>query len=347
MKHFVGGRIIKTGIAVFITALICEALNWPAMFAVIAAIVTIEPSAADSIKKAFVRFPASGIGALYAIVFYMSFGDNPLTYTLVALATIITCHKLRLDAGILVATLTGVAMITTVHDHYLSSFLVRLGTTFTGLTVSTLVNLLVLKPNYTPAISEKIKILLKETGELMETSGAELVKGKHDAKPKQARQTLHKIVRDVERIEDLCRYQREELKYHRFKRKDLRLFYYENKKLKILTQLTYHVGNLMFIPSHKRIADPEKGAIIHSTVRSMNEILKNEKHTVSEAHQRLIDRLFEEFSEKALSPSETDYHHLTTETVIFYELVAIHDLLEELEKTACIALKKEKALEIS
>lgn len=192
-------------------------------------------------------------------------------------------------------------MITTVHDHYLSSFLIRLGTTFTGLTVSTLVNLLVLKPNYTPAISERIKSLLKETGELMERCGAELVKGKHDAKPKQARQTLHKIVRDVEHIEDLCRYQKEELKYHRSNRKDLRLFYYENKKLKILTQLTYHVGNLMFIPSHKRIADPEKGAIILSTVRSMNEILKDKSYTVSEAHQRLIDRLFEEFSEKALS----------------------------------------------
>jgi len=38
------------------------------MFAVITAIVTIEPTAADSIKKAFVRFPASAIGAGFSVL---------------------------------------------------------------------------------------------------------------------------------------------------------------------------------------------------------------------------------------------------------------------------------------
>jgi uncharacterized membrane protein YgaE (UPF0421/DUF939 family) len=339
LKHFVGGRILKTGIAVFITALICEALGWPAMFAVIAAIVTIEPTAANSIKKAFVRFPASGIGAGYAILFYMGFGDNPVTYTLVALATIITCHKLHLDDGILVATLTGVAMITTVHDHYLSSFFVRLGTTITGLSVSTLVNLLVLKPNYTPAISEKISGLLKETGVLIERSGGELVKGKSHANPRQTRLAFHKIVREVERVEDLCRYQKEEWKYHRYKRKDMRHFYYENRKLKILTQLTYHVGNLIFIPSHKRIADMDKSSLILSTVRTINEVLQNERYDTTEEHHQWMDRLFDQLAERIPAISETDYHILSTDTVIFYELIAINDLLEELAKIEGYARK--------
>ncbi|WHX41367.1 aromatic acid exporter family protein [Mesobacillus sp. AQ2] len=29
--NFVGGRVLKTGIAVFITALICDLLGWPPM----------------------------------------------------------------------------------------------------------------------------------------------------------------------------------------------------------------------------------------------------------------------------------------------------------------------------
>ncbi|WP_243658051.1 aromatic acid exporter family protein [Priestia megaterium] len=41
--NFLGGRIIKTGIAVFLTALICQSIGWPYMLAVITAIVTIEP----------------------------------------------------------------------------------------------------------------------------------------------------------------------------------------------------------------------------------------------------------------------------------------------------------------
>ncbi|MEH7584490.1 aromatic acid exporter family protein, partial [Priestia megaterium] len=67
--NFLGGRIIKTGIAVFLTALICQAIGWPYMLAVITAIVTIEPTAADSIKKAFIRFPASAIGAAFAMLY--------------------------------------------------------------------------------------------------------------------------------------------------------------------------------------------------------------------------------------------------------------------------------------
>lgn len=56
MKKFVGGRIFKTGLAVFITAVICEILNWPAMFAVITAIVTIEPTAAIRLRKLLFAF---------------------------------------------------------------------------------------------------------------------------------------------------------------------------------------------------------------------------------------------------------------------------------------------------
>ncbi|RBN38224.1 hypothetical protein DMN50_26475, partial [Priestia megaterium] len=33
--NFLGGRIIKTGIAVFLTALICQSIGWPYMLAVI------------------------------------------------------------------------------------------------------------------------------------------------------------------------------------------------------------------------------------------------------------------------------------------------------------------------
>ncbi len=56
--HFNGSRIVKTGIAIFLTAVICEWFNWPPVFAVITAIVTIEPTVSDSIKNGLVSFPA-------------------------------------------------------------------------------------------------------------------------------------------------------------------------------------------------------------------------------------------------------------------------------------------------
>jgi hypothetical protein len=119
----------------------------------------------------------------------------------------------------------------------------------------------------------------------------------------------------------------------------MRYFYYENRKLKVLTQLTYHVGNLIFIPSHKRIADMDKSSLILSTVRTINEVLQNERYDTTEEHHQWMDRLFDQLAERIPAISETDYHILSTDTVIFYELIAINDLLEELAKIERHAMK--------
>jgi uncharacterized membrane protein YgaE (UPF0421/DUF939 family) len=155
-RLFGGSRILKTGVAIFLTAWICELLNWPPVFAVITAIVTIEPTVSDSIKKGIVRFPASAIGSAYAVIFISLFGNSPITYTLAAVLTIATCFRLNLHAGLLVATLTSVAMVEVIHEHLFISFLIRLGTTTVGLVVSTLVNMFVLPPDYRKDIARHI-----------------------------------------------------------------------------------------------------------------------------------------------------------------------------------------------
>ena len=82
--------------------------------------------------------------------------------------TIVTCQKLRLHAGTLVATLTAVAMIPITANHYFTAFLIRLATTSTGIIVSTLVNFFIFHPlhendfwMYRGSISLKQQILWK------------------------------------------------------------------------------------------------------------------------------------------------------------------------------------------
>lgn len=74
------------------------------------------------------------------MTFTFFLGHQALSYALAAMFTIVTCQKLRLHAGTLVATLTAVAMIPITADHYFTAFLIRLATTSTGIIVSTLVN---------------------------------------------------------------------------------------------------------------------------------------------------------------------------------------------------------------
>ncbi|SEN58998.1 Uncharacterized membrane protein YgaE, UPF0421/DUF939 family [Mesobacillus persicus] len=332
---FVGGRIAKTGIAVFVTALICHLLNWPAMFAVITAIVTIEPTAADSIKKAFVRFPASAIGAGFSVLATFLFGDSPLSYAFVSLATIITCDKLKLHDGILVATLTGVAMISTVHDEYVSSFFIRLGTTSTGLIVSSLVNLLVMPPKYSATISRAIHTLFMKAGDILNTIGNELCH--FQTSEKEIRKTFYNLVKEIEKIETLCTYQKDEWRFHRVKRKDVGYFHYEYKKLNILRQITYHIGNLIYLPTHHFTLGKTKNALILDTIHSLRAIYYDANFTIRKEHHSKISEITEWFADQKsfmeLSTIKTEQsHHFSPEMVILYELLSIHELTEELSQ---------------
>ncbi|WP_071394376.1 aromatic acid exporter family protein [Bacillus tuaregi] len=344
---FIGGRITKTGIAVLVTALICHVLDWPAMFAVITAIVTIEPTAADSIKKAFIRFPASAIGAGFAVIFTFLFGDSPVSYTLVSLLTIIACHKLRLYDGMLVATLTGVAMITTVHDDYLTSFLIRLGTTSTGLIVSSLVNVFLIPPNYSKSITEGIHGLFKNAGDVLDKKAAELYEVPENEKDLQ--QLFEKLHRDIEKIKRYCQYHKAEMKFHRSNRNEIRDFLYDTKKLKILQQIEHHLGNLIELPFQPVKIDHQKLDLLKSVFQSLSRIFNEKNDRFIEEDEQLIIRLSEWLSEQWALKHDADYyienhHHISSETAILYELISIYDLAEELNQLHDLEVRHKQLL---
>lgn len=341
-KYFIGGRIIKTGIAVFLTVVICEWLNWPAMFAAITAIITIEPTAANSIRKAFVRFPAAAIGAAYSVAFNIALGDSSITYALVAIATIMTCHKLHLNEGTLVATLTGVAMISTVHDHFIASFFIRLGATSIGLLVSTLVNFFVMRPNYSPAILHKIHDLLLDAGTFIEKHGIDLVKTHtKTSNTVDSRVWFQRLMKEIEMVEVLCRYQKEEWKYHRFNRQDMRLFHYEYKKLNILRQILYHAGNLVSISNQRVNMSKDHEDLMIDTIQSIKKILHHDQHEIVDEHTEKMNKLTEIFW-YAKPVHCRDQHCFSPETIICYELISINDLLEELNQIQKLEMRHQK-----
>jgi uncharacterized membrane protein YgaE (UPF0421/DUF939 family) len=337
--QLVGGRTVKTSIAVFVTALICHLLNWPTMFAVITAIVTIEPTVADSIKKAYVRFPASVIGAALAVLFTFLLGDSPLSYALVALFTIIACHKLKLYDGTLVATLTGVAMISTVQDDYITSFLIRLGTTSTGLIVSTFVNFFIMPPKYSVTIKNEIYTLYMKCADLLNKKSGELFH--RDIFDKNIQDQFQTILKDIEKAETLCKYQKDEWRYHRFHRKDIRKIYYECKKLTALRKIAYHIGNLVYLPWYKLEIDEVKRELLLSTIQSYRSSFYSRDFSIHQHYHQSIKAINEWFhlsSERIKNGQST----VSTETSILYELLSINDLVEELSHIHSSEAKRSK-----
>ncbi|UOQ43184.1 aromatic acid exporter family protein [Halobacillus salinarum] len=327
-----GGRTLKTGISVFLTALICGFFNLPIIFAVITAIVTVEHTAADSLKKALVRFPASAIGALLATSFYGILGKGALTFALAAMVTIAVCHKLKLDAGILVATITATAMIPEFHEHYIVSFFTRLGTTSIGIVVSTLVNFFLLPPNYSPMIYKNINDLYNHAGVLLQRIISDTI-AESKEKNRGIQRSYRQLTAHLERTYQLSQFQREEWKYHRHTKEEMRAFQFAQKKLGALQQIVYHLGNLQYVRVDHTDFNEQEKELLKLLTDYYVQVLQDPTHAICEGQfQRVekLDELFWKWKEEHVEKQSKFRHQLPPQTILMYELLCFHDVLEEL-----------------
>lgn len=328
--HFHGIRIVKTGIAIFLTAIICEFFHWPPVFAVITAIVTIEPTVSDSIKKGIVRFPASAIGSAYAVLFIALFGNAPITYTLAAVFTILTCYKLNLHAGLLVATLTAVAMVEVIHSNYLISFFIRLGTTTTGLLVSTAVNIIVFRPDYRKDILDSIQKIGARAGTLLEQTFRTILYDETDA-PAVDQSGIHQLNKAILKTETLIRFQRDESKLHPWIGGNEEQLHMAERQLAYLHNLDYHLGNLLHLPLNKISWSTSERDIIMRAVKELANDLQHAGAYHSEKHQlqlKNITDLFWEDNEEITKNNEIHPTQFPPELIILYELVTIYNLVD-------------------
>ncbi|MGI8314034.1 FUSC family protein [Halobacillus mangrovi] len=335
LKKFkiLGGRTLKTGISVFLTALICGFFNLPIIFAVITAIVTVEHTAADSIKKAFVRFPASAIGALLATSLYAILGKGALTFGLVAMITIAVCHKLRLDDGIIVATITAIAMIPDFQEHYIVSFFTRLGTTSIGIIISTLVNFFLLPPNYSPMIYKDINSLYNHAAVLLERIISDIV-AESKEKNRGIQRSYRQLTAHLERTYQLSQFQREEWKYHKHTKKEMSAFQFSQKKLGAFQQIAYHLGNLQYVKTQSSDFTEKEKELLLTLTEDFVKVLQDPTHGISEDQfQRVeqLDDVFWKWKEEHVEKQTGFRHHLPPQTILIYELLCFHDVLEELQ----------------
>ncbi|WP_088008336.1 aromatic acid exporter family protein [Indiicoccus explosivorum] len=329
--HFNGSRIVKTGLAIFLTAVICEWLNWPPVFAVITAIVTVEPTVSDSIKKGLVRFPASAIGSAFAVFFITLFGNSPITYTLAAVSTILVCYRLHLHAGLLVATLTSVAMVEVIHDHVLISFFIRLGTTTIGLLVSTAVNMLVFPPDYRKDILESIQRISECAGSMLEHTFRTILfeGGTH----RQEEQLLVKrLIKEIRKTEKLINYQRDESSLYRWVRAREAELRVAEKQLLFLHNLEFHSDALLRIPAHEIKWTTAEREIIMGAVTELADDLKHSVDYNHEKHERqlkTVTNLFWENSKAITAKEAARPTQFPPEFTILYELITICDLVDK------------------
>ncbi|WP_066192233.1 MULTISPECIES: FUSC family protein [Gracilibacillus] len=327
-RKLFGRRVIKTALAVFLTSLICQWIGWPPVFAVITAIVTIEPTAAASIKKGIVRFPASAIGSAFAVLFIFLFENSPLTYALAAFFTIITCYRLKLHAGLLVATLTSVAMIEVIDTNLFISFFTRLGTTTIGLLVSTLVNMFVFPPNYSKQIMTNIHDLLQKIGEELDIIIKQKLHTNNESKQKEEMvRRFHTLKKSLDQTERLLQFQEEEAKYHRHSKEMQKMFAFEKKNLSRLRLIHYHIGNLVNTSINNVCWSDKQCEDISNMVETLTDFMKHPDHYKASDYKLQLKALMEQFWESK-QPEQSHTSMFTPEVIILYELVSIYNIVE-------------------
>lgn len=333
-RRFIGGRLIKTGIAVLLTAFICGIFDLPQAFAVITAIVTLEPTAAASIRKGAQRLPATVIGAALAMLTVYLFGPTPITYMIASVLTLYFCNMLRLRDGMLVATITAVAMIPTASDHYFLTFVERVGTTFIGLAISTVINLTILPPKFSSLLAEQNRKMFVETAEIFELRLEEVMNGRRPSA--QVMDKYHQLENDLERAIQLSYYQQEEWKYHKKKDTEARRFTREQRQLHFLERISYHINRLFNFETDDCTFTKEEVQLIGDIIPAMSQTIHHFGERISDEQFRLIERLDRCFWKKRQHASRPNikkyHHHFSTDVIIIFALLSIHDVLEELEE---------------
>lgn len=251
LRYRMGKRIVKTAAAVFLTAQICNWFGWPSIFAVIAAIVTIEPTVHDSIRKGVIRLPSAAIGALFAMMFQAWLGQQPLTYALSALATIYVCQLLRWNDSLVVATLTSVNMITVTDAHFLANFFVRLGTTSTGIIVSALINYLVFPPRYDQEIRRRIPGHVFTTLCLTHRAVRRSLTTDAEAGAATLLKRIHHEQQELLRTVKLIQFEKLDQRYHRGTYDHMKQLLEMKQTLTLLQQITHYLEGLLEYPIYR------------------------------------------------------------------------------------------------
>jgi uncharacterized membrane protein YgaE (UPF0421/DUF939 family) len=345
-KYFIGSRVIKTGIAVFFTALICEIVHISPAFAVIAAIVTIEPTIHASIQKGLIRLPASMVGAAFSVLSIYLFGASPLTYTAAAFLTILVCFKLKLHAGLIVATITAVAMIDVEHTSLWADFWARLGGSVIGIIISTLVNMLILPPDYFKKSRQQLDLVISHTNELIHAFvDIRIRKTQGDQPVHSLTASFSKLTDERLLLEQYVQHQQMEMRYHLPNSKAKAELDKEAALTQKLKLIHYHLWNLIHAGrSDKQLHwNTEQrnrfGAAAEAVQRKLSHWMK--ENQVSDEKQ--FQDLFQLFWSIDM-PKDPSDGYFPIESIYLYELLSIHELVYDQQSGKTHLLVQKEAM---
>lgn len=159
----IGFRTIKTGIAVTLALFISNILKIESPFyAVIAAIIAIQPTVSDSWKKGIYRLLGTMMGAVVGVIFVSISPGNPILAGLGIIFIILVMNKLNWGEAISIGGVVFIGIFLNAEGGYIDYSLHRLLDTSIGIVVAVAVNYIIYPPNYDDKIVEEARQISKD-----------------------------------------------------------------------------------------------------------------------------------------------------------------------------------------
>ncbi|MFY9115148.1 MAG: aromatic acid exporter family protein [Dethiobacteria bacterium] len=179
----IGARTIKTGLAVALTFFLINLLESKVGVpeynisgtAAITAVIGMQPSIKSTLDTFKNRIIATIIGTLAAFLIGLTLGMNALWIGLGSIAIVLICLKLELHGSIRFALVTLCA-VGAYNDFLVVGALYRVLGMFIGIVVSTGLNILIMPPDYTDNLKDKIHILRRKFEKLYQNAIEDLLR---------------------------------------------------------------------------------------------------------------------------------------------------------------------------
>lgn len=160
----IGARIVKTGVAVATAIYLCKLLKVePSTFAAISALLNVQPSVHQSLKKALeqVLVHIIGVGLAFSLGYFL--GANPLSIGLGTIILIWLLLTLNLSAGITMGVVALVFILASAPREFVPHAVSRSAAIFIGLGVGLAINPLLAPPRYKDKFLAKLEEFSRAT----------------------------------------------------------------------------------------------------------------------------------------------------------------------------------------
>ncbi|WP_077620873.1 FUSC family protein [Bacillus sinesaloumensis] len=221
-----GARILKTGIAITLALMLAKLLELPSpVFAGISAVFAIQPSIYRSYLTVIEQIQANLIGAIFAVLFGMYFGNNAFIIGLTVVLVIAITLKFKMEKNIPVAIVTVIAIMESPSEQFIEFASLRFLAILLGILSAFVVNLVFLPPKYEKKLYDRIVEQCEEIFKWVRVST------RHASEYNTLKDDIEKIKENIIQIDQLFLLYKEERNY--FKKVE----YEKSRKLVLFRQM--------------------------------------------------------------------------------------------------------------